>query len=77
MDLSLPYCSGWGEKFISLWSAQRGLAIGSETLSKVVDCNGSCDVSLICDVNGGWLKYKAASWAERLTDGLRSELDLW
>ena len=76
-------CSGFvfalstGEKFISSGRYQRGLIIGSETLSKVVDWSDRTTSVLFGDGAGGVLleaTEKQYFWAEsQFTDGLRGQ----
>ena len=76
-------CSGFifalstGEKFISSGRYQRGLVIGSETLSKVVDWSDRATSVLFGDGAGGVLLEAAEKqhfWAEsQFTDGLRGQ----
>ena len=76
-------CSGFifalstGEKFIFSGRYQRGLVIGSETLSKVVDWSDRATSVLFGDGAGGALLEVAEKqhfWAEsQFTDGLRGQ----
>ena len=76
-------CSGFifalstGEKFISSGRYKKGLVIGSETLSKVVDWSDRTTSVLFGDGAGGVLletSERQHFWAEsQFTDGLRGE----